>query len=245
MNKKIICSLLSLTLLASCSSTKNENVKNTSESGTTKTKEKEKSQIESSLKKSKELSLEDLSFTEYLLENSFGSEYLVAVKNNSDLTVGISANATAYDASNALLGAASSSIDVLGPNEESVMLFYFDSVSGIDHIDYKDNMQYSADSKLYYNPVVSNLSVEDGLNGDVLTLAITNNGEYAAQFVEAYAVFMDENGTPLQISSNYVTDSNYEIAPGAMQSTQIEYYSSYDKGEYDHVTYYLTGRAEK
>ena len=30
-----------------------------------------------------------------------------------------------------------------------------------------------------------------------------------------------------------------------MQSTQIEYYSSYDKGEYDHVTYYLTGRAEK
>ena len=245
MNKKIICSLLSLTLLASCSSTKNENVKNTSESGTTKTKEKEKSQSESSLKKSKELSLEDLSFTEYLLENSFGSEYLVAVKNNSDLTVGISANATAYDASNALLGAASSSIDVLGPNEESVMLFYFDSVSGIDNIDYKDNMQYSADSKLYYNPVVSNLSVEDGLNGDVLTLAITNNGEYAAQFVEAYAVFMDENGTPLQISSNYVTDSNYEIAPGAMQSTQIEYYSSYDKGEYDHVTYYLTGRAEK
>ena len=123
--------------------------------------------------------------------------------------------------------------------------FYFSSVSGIDHIDYKDNLQFVTGTNLYYKPVISNLSVQDGLNGDVLTLAVTNNGDYAAEFVEAYAIFMDASGTPLQIASNFITDSNSEIAPGAMQSTQIEYYSAYDKGEYDHVTYYLTGRAEK
>lgn len=248
MKKTIVLPLLVALVLTGCSSQKYKNVTNNSETGTTKTKEKSEETDASKgepNKISEELTIDDLQFTEYSLEDDFGTNYLVAVKNNSDLTVGISANATAYSADNNLLGAASSEIDVLGPNEESVLDFYFSSVSGIDHIDYKDNLQFVTGTNLYYKPVISNLSVQDGLNGDVLTLAVTNNGDYAAEFVEAYAIFMDASGTPLQIASNFITDSNSEIAPGAMQSTQIEYYSAYDKGEYDHVTYYLTGRAEK
>lgn len=238
MNKKIILPILTALVLTGCSSQKNKNVTNSSESGTTKTKE-------NNTNTSGQLTLDDLQFTEYPCSDNYDSEYLVAVKNNSNLTVGISANATAYSSDNNLLGASNSAIDVLGPSEESVLWFYFSGVTGIDHIDYKDNLQYTSGANLYYKPIISNLSVQDGLNGDVLTLAVTNNGDCAAEFVEAYAVFMDANNTPLQISSTYVVDSNSEIAPGAMQSAQIEYFSSYDKGEYDHVTYYFTGRAEK
>lgn len=233
--------LLAISLLAGCSNSENQNVATSTESGTTATAEATTEPTESA----DELSIDDLQFTEYSLENDFATEYLVAVKNNSNITVGLSANATAYDASNGLLGADTAEIDVLGPNEESVFLFYFDGVSGVDHIDYKDNIQYSVGSNLYYEPVISNLSVQDAVNGDVLTLAVTNNGEYDAEFVEAYAVFMDANNTPLEIDETYIVDSNSKIAAGATQSEQINYYSSYNKGAFDHVTYYFTGRADK
>ena len=57
------------------------------------------------------------------------------VKNNSAATVEINGNATAYDSAGSVIGASQRDIDVLGPGETSLMVFYFDSVSGIDKVD--------------------------------------------------------------------------------------------------------------
>ena len=233
--RKSFVILLSAMLLAGCSSTRSENVTSTGNSG--------KATADSKSKKSKEITLDDLETKEYKVENEYATEYLVTVKNKSDQTIALNSNATAYDANNSMLGAADGTIEVLGAGEQSVMYFYFDGAKNVDHVDYKTNMQYNTNPP--YDPVISNLSVKDAVNGDNLTVAITNNGKEAAQFVEVYAVFCDANNTPLEIDDTYVADSNDEIAPGATQSATISYYSEYDKGAFDHVDYYLTGRANK
>ena len=229
MKKKLFIVSLVLFLLVGCSG-KSENATESSGGNTTEAADNK-------------VTLDDLAMTEYKYDSGFGSTiYLISVKNNSSQTFNLTVNATAYDASNAMLGAADGSIDVIGPGEESCMFLYFSEVTGIDHISYKDNVQYSTD--IYYQPVIANLSVQQAVNGNVLVLAVTNNGEVAAEFVEAYAVFLDANNTPLYISSTYIMDANNVIAPGATQSAQIEYYN-FDDATFDHVNWYLTGRAEK
>lgn len=242
MKRKIIAlSLCSFLALTGCSSSKNQNVANNGGGDSGATVENQATPTPAA--ENDQLSLDNFSFTEYKYEDDYSTQFLVAVKNNSNVTISLSANATAYDANNQMLGAADSSIDVLGSGEESVLFFYFDGVKGADHIDYKDNLQYGVD--LYYQPVISNLSVQEAANANGLTVAITNNGSVPAEYVEVYAVYTDANGTPIEISSNYCVDSNSEIAPGATQSTTVDYYRDYDFGPYTNVTYYLTGRAEK
>ena len=193
---------------------------------------------ETTTKDKKEITLEDLELKEYKYSNSYSTEYLVAVKNNSQLTIQIGANDTAYDLSNNMVGASSSDIYVIGPGEESCMLFYFSS-SDVDHVEYKDTLQYKINP---YNfiPVLSNLKVQEAVNDESLILAVTNDGNISARSVEAYAVFMDEENTSLAISSGFVGDSDLEVKPGATQSGEIDYFESYEKGDFDHVVWYLS-----
>lgn len=183
------------------------------------------------------LSLEDLDITEYKYENGIGDTlYYLVIKNNSQVAAELYANVTAYDAENKMIGAANGSIDVIGPNEESIMVLYFDSVTGIDHIDY--TLQYNTD--IYYDPVISGLKVEEVLNGNVLVLSVINELDYPAEFVEAYALFFDANDNIVYVTENYITDNDSEIKPGATLTAQLE---SYDP--FDHVKWVLTGRHSK
>lgn len=246
--KKLFALLLIGIMILGCSSNKKENVA-APESSAQPQKQEEVAQEEVTQEEpvdiptKKELTLEDLEITEYKVEVLNSTEYVLAIKNNSELTAELHINATAYDAEGNMIGSDNGSIDVIGAGEQSCMHLYFMDVTGIDHIEYEKSLQYTTNT--LYDPVLNNLSVQENCNGDVLTLAVTNNGDKAAMFVEAYAIFMDAAGNPLQISNTYIVDSNHEIAPGAMVSAQLSYYSSYDKGAYDHVTWYLTGRAEK
>ncbi len=178
----------------------------------------------------------DFDVTGYLWENSIGdSLYFLAVKNNSGVSVKISANGIAKDAGGNMIGAADSSIDVLGPGEESICYFYFDSVSGIDTVEY--SLDYS--TATWYYPIVSNLDVKQTLNDKNVTLSVTNNGNTCAQFVEAYALFFDANNKVISYDSTYVTDSDSEIKPGKTINSQLDSY-----GAYDHVAVYFTGRSD-
>lgn len=107
-----------------------------------------------------EVSDSDFLVKEYLYENTIGDtlDFLI-VTNNSNTNVAISGNAIAKDSSGNSIGAADMSIDVLGVGETSIGVFYFDSVSGIDKVDY--TLDY--DENPYYKPVVNDLSVEQTL----------------------------------------------------------------------------------
>ncbi len=171
----------------------------------------------------------------YIYENAIGdSLYFMTVKNNSSADVSIEGNATAYDASGNVAGASQSSIEVLGKGETSIMSFYFDSVSGIDHVDY----QLSYDTSLWYQPVIGGIKMEQTINDQNLTIVATNEGSVNAQFVEAYALFFDSDGKVVSYDSTYITDGDSELKPGATMSVQLDSYDSFD-----HVECYLTGRS--
>ncbi|NCB33167.1 MAG: hypothetical protein EOM64_04710 [Erysipelotrichia bacterium] len=242
--KKAYLSVFALTLfLAGCSGGRASSVTGSSEGSDSKSAAADsKETAAAAASSSNELKLDDLGITEYKFENDYATEYLLAVKNNSSLTATIMTNATAYDASGNMLGAADGMVDDIGPGEESCMTLYFNDVKGIDHIEYRNNMQYKID---LCKPVLSGLSVQQAVNGDALTLAITNNNEYAAEFVQGYAVFLDANNNAVGMNNTYFCDANYEIAAGATQSATLDYYYSYSNGPFDHVVWYLTGRASK
>ena len=133
-----------------------------------------------------EVSDSDFSIKEYKYENQIGDTlYFLAITNNSDTDVSVSGNATAKDESGNSIGAGDMSIDILGAGETSIGYFYFDSVSGIDKVEY--TLDYN--EKPYYKPVVNNLLVEQTLNSENVTISVTNNAEYPVLFVEAYALF--------------------------------------------------------
>ena len=164
-------------------------------------------------------------FNEYKYEDGIGDTiYFLVVKNNSDSTVSFESNGTAKDSNGNVLGSAECSIDVLGPDEQSIAYFYFDGVTGIDSVDYTKTF----DTDSYYKPVISNLDVEGNLNEQNATLTVTNKGSYAAQFVRAYALFFDADNNLIRFSTNYITDGDSEIKPGATLSAQLNSYDSED-----------------
>lgn len=174
----------------------------------------------------------------YLYENSIGdSLYFLIIKNNSEATVSISGTGIAKDASGNMLAVDDISIDVLGPGEESIGYFYFDSVQGIETVEYQ--YEYNTSVRYYY-PVIGNLDVQQTLNDRNVTLSVTNEGDICAQFVEAYALFMDANDKVIQYASTYITDSDSEIKPGKTRTAQLDCYGE----PYDHVLVALTGRSD-
>ena len=185
----------------------------------------------------KELTDADFSVKEYLYENTIGSTlYFVVVTNNSDTNVSISANATAKDSNGNSIGADDMSIDILGAGETSIGYFHFDNVTGIDKVEYKLNY----DDEPYYSPVINNLSVEQTLNDKNVILAVTNNGDKAAEFVKAYVLFLDSDNNIIKYDANYITDDDCEIKIGDTLSKQFDSYK-----EYDHVEVYFVGKADK
>ena len=174
--------------------------------------------------------------TTYLYESSYGdTTFFVVVKNNTDTAVSISGNALAKDAAGLSIGAGNFSIDVLGPGEESIGYSYFNNVSGVDSVSFQ--MVAKADPR--YSPVVGNMDVVRYDNAGNVSLSVTNNGSYGAQYVEAYALFLDSNDRVIRYSSSYITDIDNEIKPGDTLYAQLNSYDSYD-----HALVYLTGRSD-
>ena len=185
----------------------------------------------------------DLEYVEYSYVDSIGdSVYVVSVKNNSDVDIRIDVNGVAYDANNNIIGAADDTNACIGTGEQSYIKFYFSDVTGIDHVDYKNGMQISQDDG--FVPAISNLDVQGNVNGDVVTYSVKNNGEIAAEFVQVLSVFLDASNTVLYMEESYVTDSNSEIAAGATQVEQVNYYNK-DNLSFDHIDWFVKGRGSK
>lgn len=174
--------------------------------------------------------------TGYIYESSYGdTTFFLVVKNNTDSAVSISGNALAKDVNGGSIGAGNFAIDVLGPGEESIAYSYFNNVSGVDSVSY----QMVAKTDPRYSPVLGSLDVARFDNEQNVAVAVTNKGSIGAQFVEAYALFMDADNNVVRYSSTYLTDINNEIKPGDTLYAQLDSYDSYD-----HALVYLTGRSD-
>ena len=199
-------------------------------------RETEETTTEETTTTAKPVSKSEFDIQEYKYENSIGDTlYFLVVKNNSNQAVGISFNMVAYDKKNNTIGAADGSINVIGPGEESIGTCYFDSVKGIDHVEY----DLSFDDAPYYEPVIGKLEVVKNINKKNVVVTVTNKGEKPAQFVEAYALFFNKQGKIIGYRSAYLTDNDSEIKPGAKRSAQLGVYKGFNT-----VKVYFTGRAE-
>ena len=245
MKKKILVLSIALAVLTGCGSTTTTVTKSETKAEpqqTTVTDNRDKGDLSQSdttevqANDTAEVSEGDFSYKGYLYENSIGdSLYFVAVTNNGKASAEVSGNATALDSANNTIGADSMSIDIVGPGETSIGYFYFDGVSGINSVEY----QLSFSKESYYKPVINNLEINESINDRNVTIQAINKGDYSAQFVEAYALFMDASDNVVYYSSTYLTDGDSEIKPGASIAEQIESYE-----DFDHVEVFFTGRSD-
>lgn len=177
----------------------------------------------------------DFEIKEYTFNNGYGSvSYYLVITNNSDKIADISGNATAIGATGNIVGASNCDVDVLGPGETTITGFYFsDAGNDFDHCEYQ--LSYKVED--YYSPVIGDLSAQASINESNVVLTVTNNGSYAASFVQAYVLFMDANNNVIDVDSAYVTDDDSEIKPGATLNVQLDTYDPFD-----HIEAYFTGR---
>lgn len=177
----------------------------------------------------------DFEITEHIYEDYYSTRHYMIIKNNSKKDVEIYGNAIARDANGKALGAGDTYINILGPGETSICYFYFDEVQDVASVDYE--LYYNTDT--YYPPVLGNLSFEQTANKENVIVAVTNNGKEPAMYVEAYALFFDENNNIIETDSTYFTDDDSEIKPGKTIVRQLNAYTAFD-----HVEVYFIGRGE-
>lgn len=170
---------------------------------------------------------------EYYYIDSIGSaHYFLIVKNMSSETIEVDINATAKDADGNLIGASQVSEEAIPSGYEMCIRCYFrDAKNAV-------NFDYTLDAKKdrYYEAVIQDLSIEESRTEKKVIVSCTNNGEYAAEFVEATALFF-LNGELVRSDSTYITDDDSEIKPGKTIIQEMTAYS-----EYDDVKIYLSGR---
>lgn len=172
-----------------------------------------------------EFSENDFETKGYLYENTIGDTiYFLSIKNNSNQTIKVSGNATAYDGNQNAIGADSSDLYALGTGEEQILCFYFDSVVGVENVEY--TLDYKNDN--IFKSAIPYLEIQESINDKNIVISVTNLGSYPASFVEAYALFLDNNGNVVNYNSVYIVDDDSEIKSGATISEQItsyEYFS--------------------
>ena len=138
--------------------------------------------------------------------------------NHSNKTAGISINMTAYDSDNKVIGASNGSVDVIGPDDESIAMLYFDSVKGIDHVEYT----MSFDTSSGFESGLKDLDVTKNTNKNNVVVMVKNNGTEAVDYLKAYAIFLDNAGNVIFADYDYLTDGDGELKSGATLSVQID-----------------------
>lgn len=174
-----------------------------------------------------------LSISDYYYESVFGLSYhVLEITNNSPKTIEVSINETGMNGKGDIIGASSASVNDVPSGCTVFLKNIFLNASGMECF----NTTIQTKEEEYYVPVLQNIEVSTSNLGDKVIVTAKNNGTLAAEFPEAIAVFM-KNGKVVNISSTYLTDSDYELKPNASITEQIESY--YD---YDSVIVHLTAR---
>lgn len=165
---------------------------------------------------------------EYSMNNSIGdSYYVVLVKNNSSTTLQVSSNALARDASGNIIGSANASESAVGGGETVVLLHYFDDVDA-KKATYEHTLSVKQES--YNKSTYEDLSFEKSISGKKAIVLVTNNGNEAAKFVKARALFF-KGGNLVYTDERYTVDADSELKPGATLSTELEAYQEFDTVE--------------
>ena len=175
--------------------------------------------------------LSQLEVSEYTYLSDYSSHLFLVVKNNSQYNLTLYGEAIFKDGDGALIGTNSAEERAFEPGQEIILDFYNeDSFAGYEY-------SLSADLETYYTPVLSNLEKEVTVTDSKVILAVTNNGDKAAEFV-SYTILFFSGDTVVDYGWGYCTDGDSEIKAG---NTNYDESTTYE--EFDSVLVFLSGRA--
>lgn len=164
----------------------------------------------------------------YINESS-NTVYLLVVTNNSDYTVDLECNTTAYESDNTYIGISYNRIKSVEPGNSGCMLFDFD-------YPYAEIFEYA----LYYEVSeapsgASNLSTGETVDGSSVTVECENTGSTLLKYTRADIVFLNSGSVVgYDFSYIYSADSTASIASGDTVSYTFDFDEDYD----DYMVYY-------
>lgn len=174
--------------------------------------------------------IEQLEVVEYGYSDDFCNYAFLAIKNNSEFNLKISASAKFYNESGALIGAKNSSKSAFESGTETLLIFMPDEEYS------KMEYELSVSEEKWYECVVSNLTYQSTPAENKEIVSVTNNGDEVAEFVEGYALFF-MGDTLVSHSSRYFVDDDDELKSGKTITKELDCYENYDS-----VKFYFTGR---
>ncbi|WWR15021.1 hypothetical protein V1224_11050 [Lachnospiraceae bacterium JLR.KK008] len=173
---------------------------------------------------------------DYLYENMFATYHIFEVTNLSPYTIRLTVNDAAKNAAGVVIGAAKTSEEDIPSGSTVFVRSFFNDVSGV--VSFDTTFQVKEEDR--YLPVLQGIVYQTADIGDKVTVTAVNMGDKPAEFTEATAVFF-KDGKVVYCGTDYLTDADYELKPGATISGQINAYGR----EYDTVKVYLTARRSK
>ena len=174
-----------------------------------------------------------LEITEYTYNSDYNNYVFLGVKNNSSYDLNIYGEMIFKNADGGLVGTSNREIYAFEAGQEVMLDFSSDVVfAGYDYT-------LSVGEEEYYAPVLSSLVKEVSVTDTKAILAVTNNGEKAAKYVEYIVLFLNGN-TVVDYEWGYCTDDDSEIKPG-----KTNYDEASTRETFDSVLVYLNGRADK
>ncbi|MGI5935551.1 MAG: hypothetical protein ACOX7I_01925 [Oscillospiraceae bacterium] len=152
------------------------------------------------------------------------------LKNNSEFDLTVSVNIDFFDENGSIIGTDSETQYAFEAGTETIFVFIPDEKF--------EKMEYELDveKEEWFETVVSDLSYEVFEAENKVILAVTNNGEKAAEFVEGHVLFF--NGEiPVGHDYHYFIDNDSELKPGKTIKQEMTCYE-----DFDNVKVYLMGR---
>ncbi len=178
---------------------------------------------------SEETVLSQLEITEYHYHSRWSHYGILAIKNNSEYDLDISAECKFYGDNEILIGADDGSISPLAPGSEYLISFY--SEEAFQSFSYT----LSARQAQWQKSVVTNLEYESTPAKKKEIVSVTNKADVSAKSVQMEALFFAD-GEIVDMDTTYFTDDDFEIKPGKTITKEL----SSDE-EYDVVQFYLIG----
>ena len=173
---------------------------------------------------------------EYSIKTSEYSDYthhVIVVKNNNDTQVALTSNSKAYDVNGELLGIGNATANVLGAGATTVL---DESIESIDGVASYETKVIASEAK-YYKEIDSAVAIELDASSSKVFVTLTNNGTEAAEFVDCFVVFLDENGNGVDFEEKYIVDNDSEIKAGQSLSNEFKTDKAFSTAEV-----YITGR---
>ncbi len=186
------------------------------------------------------VSEKDLAIREFRSKGSYDSEtWFQVITNNSSYDLDVEINAIAYSAEDSMISASTIGLAPLAAGQTGInwLSFFKDDMGAeVDHVDYT----YGFNTEPMGQDARPFLALETRTDAEGADISVTNNGPAPAEYVQVYAVFFDEQGNCVGISSDYVRDDDRVLKNGDTITIRLK-----SREPFATVEFYLSGRFVK